>query len=469
MRKSALALALALAFPTAYAQQTPVGAASRIPIADESLARGPSRVELYGILDGGIERQDVGSVSATRLTSGMSAGSRWGLRGAEVLGGGFRAIFTLESRIELDTGSVTNRGPLFFCDTSTGAPVCPGVRTSVPLPGAVLAGMNNVNNLLLQAVTTVNSAGALFDRQAFVGLVTPVGAVLAGRQYTPGYEVLNRFNSFADATAGQFGQGYSALAIRANNALQYRAEAAGFTLSAMYGFGGTEVARNERSTDPQDGDDFMGANLQYQSPMFSVGLGWNRNNVVPYYAPNDSRKGLETFNFGVTGTLGSVKLFGMYMTRKNENPVLRPQDVQNIVLGFGAGAAAVIGAQPLNAFDVDGIRGIVGAVDTKIYHLGAQWTIGNGVIHAAYNSAKEEASSAWDATSPGGANAKVNHYALAYFYNFSRRTQLYGVYAMAQNSGSARMALGGAGYAGGFTTAPGEDASAMQLGLRHAF
>jgi predicted porin len=469
MRKSALALALALAFPAAYAQQTQVGAASRIPIADESLARGPSRVELYGILDGGIERQDVGSVSSTRLSSGMASGSRWGLRGAEVLGGGLRAIFTLESRIEIDQGSVTNRQPLYYCDTSTGVPVCPGVRTSVPLPPVAVAGINAANQALLQAVTTVNSAGALFDRQAFIGLVTPVGAVLVGRQYTPGYEVMNRFNSFADATAGQFGQGYSALAIRANNALQYRAEAAGFTLSAMYGFGGTEVSRQERSTDPQDGDDFMGANLQYQTPVFSVGLGWNRNNVVPYYAPGDSRKGLETLNFGVTGTLGSVKLFGMYMTRKNDNPVLRPQDIQNIVVGFGAGATNVIAAQPLNAFDVDLIRGIPGAVDTTIYHLGAQWTIGNGVLHAAYNNAKEEAPSAWDATSPGGANAKVNHYALAYFYNFSRRTQLYGAYALAQNDGSARMALGGAGYAGGFSTAPGEDASAIQLGLRHAF
>jgi predicted porin len=469
MRKSALALALAFAFPAAYAQQTPIGSASRIPIADESLARGPSRVELYGIIDGGLERQDVGSVSATRVSSGMSAGSRWGLRGTEDLGGGLRAIFTLESRFELDQGTVTNRGPLFYCDNSTGVAVCPGVRTLGITNPVLAANLNAVNQLLLQSVTTVNSAGALFDRQAFAGLVTPYGAVLVGRQYTPGYEVMNRFNSFADATAGQFGQGYSALAIRANNAVQYRAEAAGFTLSAMYGFGGTEGSRQERAGPPQKGDDFMGANLQYQADAFSVGLGWNRNNVVTYYAPTESRKGLETFNFGVTGTFGPAKLFGMYMTRKNDNPVLRPQDIQNILVGFGAGATNVIASQPLNAFDVDGIRGIPGAVDTKIYHLGLQWRIGNGVIHAAYNNAKEDAPSAWDATNPGGANAKVNHYALAYFYNFSRRTQLYGAYAIAQNNGSARLALGAAGYAGGFTTGPGEDASAMQLGLRHAF
>ena len=31
------------------------------------------------------------------------------------------------------------------------------------------------------------------------------------------------------------------------------------------------------------------------------------------------------------------------------------------------------------------------------------------------------------------------------------------------------MALGAAGYAGGVTTARGEDASAIQFGMRHAF
>lgn len=465
MRKTALALALCLAFPAAVFAQ----ASDRVPIADIGLAAGPTRVELYGVVDGGLEYQDVGTLNSTRLSSGMSAGSRWGIRGTEMLGNGWRAVFTLESRIELDTGASSNRAPLFFCDTSTGVPVCPGVRTSTPLPSAVLGGMNTINNALLQAVTTVNSVNAVFDRQAFVGAVTPFGAVLLGRQYTPGYVIMNRYNSFADATAGQFGQGYSALAIRANNAIQYRAQTPNFIVSAMYGFGGTEGSRQERSTSPQDGDDFMGFNFEWLTPYVNFGIGWNQNKVVPYYAPTESRTGLETLNVGLSGSVGPVRLFGMYMNRKNDNPVVRPQDIQNIVLAFGAGAASVVAGLPLNAFDIDAIRGIPGAVDTQIYHLGLIWPIGHGNLHFAYNNAKEEAPSLWDATTPNGADAKVNHYALAYFYNLSRRTMLYGAYAMAQNSGSARMALGAAGYAGGWTTSPGEDASALQLGVRHTF
>ena len=91
-----------------------------------------------------------------------------------------------------------------------------------------MGGSNAVNNALLQAITTVNAVGALFDRQAWGGLVTPVGGFFFGRQYTPGYEILNKYNAIGDQTALQFGQGFSNPAIRANNAAQYRIELSGF-------------------------------------------------------------------------------------------------------------------------------------------------------------------------------------------------------------------------------------------------
>ncbi len=93
----------------------------------------------------------------------------------------------------------------------------------------VIGGSNAVNNSLLQAITTVNAVGALFDRQAWGGLVTPVGGFLAGRQYTPAYEILNKYNAIGDQTALQFGQGFTNPMIRANNSVQYRIELRGFT------------------------------------------------------------------------------------------------------------------------------------------------------------------------------------------------------------------------------------------------
>jgi general bacterial porin, GBP family len=461
MRKSLLAVSLALAFPSAFAQ-------SRNPVPTESIATGATRVELYGIADIGFERLDVGSVNANRISSGIAAGSRLGFRGSEDLGGGWRGVFVLEQRLEIDSGRNSNNSPLFYCGTT---PSCPGVVLTSPLPPAVaptvLAGLSNLNSQLLQAVTTVNGVGALFDRQAFAGLITPFGAFLLGRQYTPGYEVMNRFTSFADATAGQIGQGYSALAIRANNAIQWRADLGGAVASLMYGFGGTDGSRNERVLDPTKGDDFYGINLQYHAQSFSVGVGYNRNQVVTFSAPTRSQKGLETLNVGATATLGSFKLFGTYMTRKNENPIIRPEDLQGLIISTGGNQNAIlaqIGALQINPWDVDLTRGVVGPSDGTIYHLGFQWRVGAGTVHGAFNRAKDEARSVW-ATS----DATVDHLGLAYFHSLSHRTQLYSVYALAKNKGSARMALGSAGYAGGFVTAQREDSSAVQFGIRHSF
>jgi predicted porin len=496
LRKTLLALALGAAFPAVFAQSTPVpqekiGAPDRIPLADTNLATGASRVTIYGLLDGGIEYVNAGDVSLTRLQSGMSAGSRLGIRGSEDMGNGYRAIFTLEMRVEVDTGTTSNRAPIFYCGTQpytlaagaapTAGPSCPGVTVLPPVSAlappssatyqSVLLGINSVNQNLLQAVTTVNSADALFDRQAFVGLVTPYGALLLGRQYTPGYEILNRFNSFADATAGQLAQGYSVINIRANNSIQYRAEAAGFVVSAMYGFGGSEgrtplPTRQERTTAPTGGDDFWGANVQYYTPLFGVGVGYQQNYVVPYQQTSRTT-GLQTLNVGGTLTLGPVRLFAQYMDRKNDNPILSPQDIQNIVVATGGNLTAItniLAGLQINPWDVDGSRGFVGPTDGQIYHLGAAWQIGPGTLNAAANFAKDTASSPWITD-----DAKVNHFAIAYFYNFSLRTQLYGAYAFMNNSGQARVTPGAAGYAGGWATSDGANTSALQVGLRHSF
>lgn len=483
MRKTLVAVALTCAFPAAFAQ-------SRGPEADESLASGPTRVELYGIVDGGYEYYKFGDKSSSRLMSGMSAGSRWGLRGSENLGNGLRAVFVLESRFSIDTGRVTNNDSTYSCGTGQYVPggtaatigvQCPGPNgsTSLPLasplpPAAALPvriGLNTANALLLDSITTVNGAGALFDRQAFVGLVTPVGIVAFGRQYTPGYEIMNRFNAFADQTAGQMGQGFANLKIRANNSVMYRAELKGFTLSALYGFGGSEGSaanpnlRNERSGKPTNGDDFYGANFQYANDLFSVGVGYNHDNVVPWATPTTKKNGLETLNAGATLNLGPAKFFAQYMKRKNDNPIITAADIQQVlIVGGQAGLLAVANSLQLNPYDVDTVRGVAGKVDTSVYHLGVNVKLGPGNLLAAWNNAKDTARSVWQT-----ADAKANHYAVAYFYNFSKRTQLYGAYAYMDNSGPSRMGLNSAGYTSGFATSEGAGVYAVQAGLRHAF
>ena len=98
-------------------------------------------------------------------------------RGTEGIGNGYKAMFVLESRFEADTGGPSNRPPV----SGTQLPD----RLTAGLPPAVQAALNSAVGSQLG----VNLPGRLFDRQAFVGMVTPFGAILAGRQYTPAFEI----------------------------------------------------------------------------------------------------------------------------------------------------------------------------------------------------------------------------------------------------------------------------------------
>jgi predicted porin len=112
-----------------------------------------SSVSLYGIADGFVGSRQTASIfldntgnmvtseqRQTVLGSGGLNGSRWGLRGAEDLGGGLKANFVLESGFDISNG-----------------------------------GLN---------VPAAPQAGVLFGRQAFVGLSrNDLGALSLGRQY----------------------------------------------------------------------------------------------------------------------------------------------------------------------------------------------------------------------------------------------------------------------------------------------
>ncbi|MFD1710695.1 porin [Ottowia sp. GY511] len=73
-----------------------------------AMAQG-SNVTMYGIVDAAVEHQGgVASGDATRMRSGGLSGGRFGLRGNEDLGGGMRAVFTLESGVEVDKGAASD-------------------------------------------------------------------------------------------------------------------------------------------------------------------------------------------------------------------------------------------------------------------------------------------------------------------------------------------------------------------------
>lgn len=78
------------------------------------MAQAPSAdLTLFGRLDMGLVAIDNGTRSSARIDSGRYTESRWGLRGAEALGGGWAAIFYLESGYSADTATLNQGGRLF--------------------------------------------------------------------------------------------------------------------------------------------------------------------------------------------------------------------------------------------------------------------------------------------------------------------------------------------------------------------
>ncbi|WP_244144228.1 porin, partial [Paraburkholderia kururiensis] len=84
-------------------------AASFIPV-----AHAQSSVTLYGLVDAGITyTSNVNHGTKWALGSGGINQSMFGLRGAEDLGGGLKAIFTLESGFNINNGRFANNNGMF--------------------------------------------------------------------------------------------------------------------------------------------------------------------------------------------------------------------------------------------------------------------------------------------------------------------------------------------------------------------
>jgi len=73
-------------------------------------AHAQNSVTLYGVIDEGFDyTNNVNGKKDYELQSGYAQGSRWGLRGAEDLGGGVKAIFTLENGFNVNKGRLGQR------------------------------------------------------------------------------------------------------------------------------------------------------------------------------------------------------------------------------------------------------------------------------------------------------------------------------------------------------------------------
>lgn len=402
---------------------------------------GQSQVTLYGVVDAGVTRvSGIQGGSVTQLSSGIMEGSRIGLRGDEEWGRGYRSIFVLENRLETDTGGISNRPPSRgqLPDRATYA------RYLLPsLPALQQSALQPVLNQVSAAIGTrvginVHTAGPnFFDRQIYVGLITPVGAVLVGRMYTPGYELAGTFDALGAQSSlalGQIAVIPYAIDIRTGNSLAYRVQQGGWTASVMYGF-------DEKSSETGR---FIGALGTYRNDTFGVGLAYNTR---------ENEKGQQSLTSLVAGGYVSVGAAGRVYATAASIRDGHPSAVSGIAAlvspAVGPGLAALIQSGYTHALKQE----------AQLYHLGYKHVVGPNTVYVAcnrYNDAR-------------AVNADVASFGVAYSYALSKRTDVSAVATRFNNTGLGQAAPGGGGYLGGVTARAGTDSTSLALGLRHRF
>jgi len=223
-------------------------------------AHAQSSVTLYGLIDAGLTYTNNQNGSHNyKMTSGSVNGSRWGLRGAEDLGGGLKAIFTLEN------------------------------------------GFNIANGQLGQQ-------GREFGRQAFVGLSSnQYGAVTLGRQYDSVVDYLGPLALTGTQYGGtQFAHPFDNdnldNSFRINNSVKYQsANYAGFKFGAQYGFSNQAAGfSNNRAYS-------VGASYNY-GPLNIAAAYMQLNNDLTAGVINNANgavAGDNTFNAGLQRTFGA--------------------------------------------------------------------------------------------------------------------------------------------------------------------
>ena len=230
-----------------------------------------SSVTVYGIMDAGVEYVNHasgagGEGSAVRLVSGGRNTSRWGLRGVEDLGGGMKAVFQLESGINIANGQFDD-GP-----------------------------------------------DSIFARRAFIGLKSRYGQLTLGRNFTTTFDYMLPFDPMGYAPNYSWGVSSTAatgrrdlIFVRSANAVRYDGTYSGLKFGALYGFG--NVPGNMKTSSKYN------VGLGYERGPFAAVATFDRQNgASDSVTPADITDYIQGIHAGVSYDFGAVKAMAGYRT-----------------------------------------------------------------------------------------------------------------------------------------------------------
>ncbi|CAG9244658.1 porin [Paraburkholderia unamae] len=375
------------------------------------VAHAQSSVTLYGIIDEGFNiNTNSGGKHLYNLSSGVLQGSRFGLRGAEDLGGGLKAVFVLENGFDVNNGKL-------------------------------------------------GQGGLMFGRQAYVGLSSSqFGTVTLGRQYDSVVDYVGPFES-----GDQWG-GYIAAhpgdidnfnnAYRTNNTVKFTStNYAGLTFGGTYSFGG------------QSGN-FTG------NQIWSLGAGYNNGPLalgVGYLNARTPNTSGGLFNNGGTAsplTAVSNPIYGGYATANTYQVIGAAGAYTFGAATFGLTYSNIsfrnLGTTGTTRFETGSNASFNNVEANFKYQFTPAWLAGFSFDYTDGHSATLA-----NGTSQSG--AKYFNYALGTDYFLSKRTDVYliGVYQHAtgtDSSGNSAVAS-----INGLTPSSTNNVFTARVGIRHKF
>lgn len=335
-------------------------------------AQAQSNVQVYGLLDVGVENANntsAGGGSMTRVISGGMNTSRWGFRGTEDLGGGLKAVFNLEGGILMDTGA---------------------------------------------------QDGALFKRQAYVGLEGAFGRVVIGRSFTSVYDTVISFDPmgfapyYSWATSGPAtGPSKYGFTTAYDNLIKYAGSFGDFRFGANYSAG-------EQTTGVADSAK-MGGTVAYKIGGANLMATYERNNgnTVPATGNRDENN---VWHVGANYETGPLKFWA----------VLRDYNLK-------AGRAATPDVKATTTWGGVAYKpNEVTTLTAAVYHINVK-------------------------NVAAGRDADPTMYVLRYRYALSKRTDLHvsGAYAKAKNGQLTGLSRDDAGF--------GNSQRGITAGMQHRF
>ena len=404
-----------------------------------------STVQIYGVMDGSYEQ--VSASGATGANQYASRGriatnsSLLGFKGTEKLGSGLSAIWQLENQISLDGvgGNNTQTMPNGWNTRDT----------FVGLPGsfgqAKVGFLSTPHRLTLVKFDVMPGATGPGSSLNYIGRVN-VGAAF------------NPLNVATNTTANTFG---TTNGLANNVGTVFRSQQIAYSTPSFNGFSAMAAYTPNESR----GNVALGAGQARLDP--------NLWNLAGFYDNGPLSLGVSyvKLNDWTTQSLTSANLTALGLTGR--------EDTRNWILGasyaFGATKVSVMYDRVDSDFSLAG--GGNANLKRNNWYLGAKHTAGAHEIAGTYtrfgdNGVSGRTLAANQTYGQSGAAA----YVLRYGYNFSKRTQLYAVYADIRNKANGNFEMsaidpmlgGGTGGGAGVINA-GADPQVIGIGVRHTF